>query len=138
MGILRSHEDEVTKDVKLVSSLGSLTFVAKGKKAAEEDFESDLSESEISKEDKALLASNPKNFSRNKNKFKQGNSSSEKTRDELFKNSGNDEEKKDKKLLGDSGYDCNYCHDKNHFAKECMLSRMNEKKDTEKDEAYCL
>ncbi|XP_052626862.1 uncharacterized protein LOC128133449 [Lactuca sativa] len=62
VGILRSHEEEVTKEMKVVSSMGSLALVAKGKKTAEEDSESDLSESEISKEDKALLVSNPKNF----------------------------------------------------------------------------
>ena len=35
VGILRSHEDEFTKDVKLFSSLGSLALVAKGKKVVE-------------------------------------------------------------------------------------------------------
>ena len=40
--------------------------------------------------------------------------------------------------MGDSGYDCNYCHDKNRLAKECMLRRMNEKKDEEDEEAYYL
>ena len=38
--------------------------------------------------------------------------------------------------MGDSGYDCNYCHGKNHLAKECMLRRKNEKKESEDDEAY--
>ena len=45
---------------------------------------------------------------------------------------------KDKKLLGDSDYDCNYCHGKNHLAKECILRRMREKKDKEDDKACYL
>ena len=40
--------------------------------------------------------------------------------------------------MGDSGYDCNYCHGKNHLAKECMLRRMNEKKEGADDEAYYM
>ncbi|KAL7596937.1 hypothetical protein Lser_V15G31429 [Lactuca serriola] len=110
VGILRSHEDEVTKEVKIGSSLGSLKLVVKGKKAYEDDSKSDLSDSEISKEDKALLASNPKkfykkNFSRYRNKYRQGgNSNSKKARNEGFKNSETDEEKKEKKVLGKDSY----------------------------------
>ena len=40
------------------------------------------------------------------------------------------------KLVSDSKYDCNYYHGKNHLAKECMLRRLNEKKDGEDDETY--
>lgn len=58
--------------------------------------------------------------------------------DEILKHSQKDEVKKEKKLIGDSGYDCNYCHGKKHLAKECMLRRMSEKKDEENDEAYHL
>ena len=101
MGILRSHQEEVTNDVKLLLSMGSSALVVKGKKTVEEDYELDLSESEISKEDKALLVSNPKkfykkNFSRYRNKLRQGNSSSENPRDDIFKNFDNDDEKKEK------------------------------------------
>nr|KAJ0214855.1 hypothetical protein LSAT_V11C300108020 [Lactuca sativa] len=47
--------------------------------------------------------------------------------------------KNENKLVGDSSYDYNYCHRKSHLEKECMLKRMNEKKDEEdKDEAYYL
>ncbi|KAI3708662.1 hypothetical protein L2E82_37981 [Cichorium intybus] len=46
------------------------------------------------------------------------------------------EKSKEKKISGDSGYDCNYCHGKNHFAKDCMLRKQNEKKPQVKDEAY--
>ena len=49
-----------------------------------------------------------------------------------------EEENKKKQLLGDSGYYWNYCHGKNHLAKECMLRRLNEKKEGEDDEAYNL
>ncbi|KAI3493173.1 hypothetical protein L1887_42163 [Cichorium endivia] len=46
------------------------------------------------------------------------------------------EKSEDKQISGDSGYDCNYCHGKNHFAKDCMLRKQNEKKPQVKDEAY--
>ncbi|KAI3494513.1 hypothetical protein L1887_40762 [Cichorium endivia] len=46
------------------------------------------------------------------------------------------EKSEEKKISGDSGYDCNYCHGKNHFAKDCMLRKQNEKKPQVKDEAY--
>ena len=46
--------------------------------------------------------------------------------------------KKESKLVGNSGYDCNLCHGKNHFAKDCMLRKLSEKKDGEDDEAYHL
>ena len=42
------------------------------------------------------------------------------------------------KLVGDLGYDYNYCHGKNYLAKECMLRRLNEKKEGEDDEAYFM
>ena len=41
--ISRSHEEEVTKEVKLVSGMGSLALVEKGKKATKGDTKSDLS-----------------------------------------------------------------------------------------------
>ena len=50
-GILRSHEDEVTSEGKVVSSMGSLALVAKGKNVADDGPESDLSDCELSKED---------------------------------------------------------------------------------------
>ncbi|KAI3523775.1 hypothetical protein L1887_02171 [Cichorium endivia] len=138
VGILQYHEEEVTKEVKPVSSMGSLALVAKGKKTMEEDTKSDLSDSELSRVDKVLMVSNPKkffkkNFSRFRNRAKQGNSSSEKPKEEGYKNTQHDEENK---IKGDSGYECHYCHGKNHFAKECLLRRQNEKKEKEKDEAY--
>ena len=59
-------------------------------------------------------------------------------KDEPKVSSQKDEEKKESKLAGDSGYDCNYCHDKNHFAKDCMLRKMAEKREGEDDEAYYM
>lgn len=40
-----------------------------------------------------------------------------------------EEEKKEEKLLGDSGYNCNFCNRNNHFAKECVLTKKIEKKE---------
>ena len=40
--------------------------------------------------------------------------------------------------MGDSAYDCNYCHGNNHLAKEYILRRISEKKHEEDDEAYYL
>ena len=57
-------------------------------------------------------------------------------KDENKSGSQKEEEKKEKKVVGDSGYDCNYCHGKNHLAKECMLRRKNEKNEREDEEAY--
>lgn len=128
-------------EAKLVSNVGSLALVAKGKNSTADDSESEFSGEELSKEDKVLMVSNPKKFfkknlSHFRNKYKQGNSSSQKPREEGFNNSLNDEEKKEKKLLGDSGYNCNYYHGNNHFAKEYMLRKQNGKKENVKDEAY--
>ena len=39
--------------------------------------------------------------------LRQGNSIFEKTKDDIYNNSLNDDEMKEKKLLGDLGYDCN-------------------------------
>ena len=89
------------KDVKLVSSMSSLAMVVKGKKMAKEESESDLSDCDLTKEEYALLVSNAKrfakkNFRRFKNKNRMGNYSSDKPKDESFKNSQKDEENKRK------------------------------------------
>ena len=39
-------------------------------------------------------------------------------------------------MVGDSGYDCNYCNGKNHLAKDCVLRMKKEKEERVKDEAY--
>ena len=45
---------------------------------------------------------------------------------------------KKKELTGDSGYDCNYCNEKNHLAKDYMLKRKKERENVVKDEAYSV
>ena len=62
VGILRSQKDEVKKDVKLVSSMGSLVLVVNCKKIAKKGSESDFAYSELTKEEYALLVSNAKKF----------------------------------------------------------------------------
>ncbi|XP_023760202.1 uncharacterized protein LOC111908619 [Lactuca sativa] len=62
VGIPRSHENEVTKDVKIMFNIGSLDLVAKAKKVAQEDSESDFSNSELTKEEHALMVANPRKF----------------------------------------------------------------------------
>jgi len=61
VGILRSLEDKAMKLNNKVASLGNLALVAKGKQASE-DSESNISDGELTKEDKALMVSNPKKF----------------------------------------------------------------------------
>ena len=48
MGIIRSHEDEVTKEAKIVSGMGSVALVAMNKQVVEEEgSETDLSDYEL-------------------------------------------------------------------------------------------
>ena len=47
-----------------------------------------------------------------------------------------DEKKTEVKLKGDFGYNCNYCNGHNQMAKDCMLGKMEEKKEKVKYEAY--
>nr|KAJ0189254.1 hypothetical protein LSAT_V11C800435370 [Lactuca sativa] len=143
MGILKSHESVVTKEAKVVSGVGSLALVSKRKGIAEEEEEVDMSECDLTSEEYVMMVTNPKKFARrkfpvNKNQNRQGSYSSEKVKDEANITSQKDEEKKESKLAGDSGYDCNYCHGKNHFTKDCMLRKMAEKRNGEDDEAYYM
>ena len=115
----------------------------KEKSTEEEAEESDMSECDLTSEEYALMVTNPKKLARrkfpvSKNRNWQGSYSSEKMKDEPKVSSQKDEEKKESKLAGDSGYDCNYCHGKNHFAKDCMLRKMAEKREGEDDEAYYM
>ncbi|XP_052621713.1 uncharacterized protein LOC128127298 [Lactuca sativa] len=106
----------MSKEAKLVSSVGSLALVSKNKNVIEEEEEDDMLECDITSDEYAMMVSNPKKFARKK--FPK------------------EDEKKEIKLVGDSGYDCNYCHDKNHFAKDCMLKKLAERRESEDDEAY--
>ena len=126
VGILKSHESEVMKETKVVSGIGSLALISKGKGVVEEEPKTDLSDNDLTSEKYALMVSNPKRFARKKfpttkNRNWQGSYSSEKSKEENKSSPQKEEEKKEIKLVGDSGYDCNYCHGKNHLAKECML-----------------
>ena len=115
------------------------------------DSDSDSLDDEFTSEVKALMVSNPKKFFKKSyskfkgNKFNKGNNKdgtynktydSEKEKGEGYRKLQKEEEKKEKNLLGDSSYDCNYVNGKYHFAKECMLRKLNEKKENTKDEAY--
>lgn len=42
------------------------------------------------------------------------------------------EKKKEMKLKGDFGYNCNYCNGYNHLVKYCMLRKKEEKKESER------
>ena len=114
------------KEAKVIYGMGSLTLVVKGKTVADDGFNLDHSEYDLSNEDYALMVSNPKRFARkkfpsSKNRNWQGSYRSEKVKEENKSGSQKEEDKKEKILVGDFGYDENYCHGKNHLAKECML-----------------
>ena len=47
-----------------------------------------------------------------------------------------EEEKKEKKLKDDVGFDCHYWNGENQMASDCMLHKRDEKKNKLKDEAY--
>lgn len=81
------------------------------------------------------MVSNPKkffkkNYSRFRNRSFQNNFSSDRSTVSNFKDSQAEVEKK---ASNDSGYDCHYCKGKNHFAKDCMLRKKDEKKEKVND-----
>ena len=87
------------------------------------------------------MVSNPKRFTRKKfpsakNRNWQGSYSSEKAKEENKITPQKEEHNKEGKLVGNSGYDCYYCHEHNHLVKDCMLQNLNEKKEGEDDEDY--
>ncbi|KAI3515944.1 hypothetical protein L1887_14850 [Cichorium endivia] len=117
--LIKSHEPDVVGRRSEMASFGSLALVSKEEKeSSDEDIAAYMPKPEIftPKEENSKL-STPK--------------PSEKLTSESTK-----EKYEEKKVSGDSGYDCNYCHGKNHFAKDCMLRKQNEKKPQIKDEAY--
>lgn len=79
---------------------------------------------------KKLMNSNLKNSSLKKTSSTSSSSVQHKN-DEKFV-----EKKEEKKLTGDSGYDCIYCNGNDHLARDCMLKKKEEKKEKVKDEAY--
>ena len=97
----------------MVSGMGSLALLSKGKNVDEEEEELDLSECDLTSEEYALMVSNPKRFARmkfptSKNRNWQGSYNSEKAKEENKSTPQKEAEKKENKLVGDSGYDCNY------------------------------
>ena len=143
VGILKSHESAVSKETNVVSSLGSLALISKGKGVVEEEEELDLADYDLTGEEYALMVSNPRKFIKrkfpaNKNRNWQGSYSSEKVKEEPKMGSKSEESKKQSKIGSDSGYDCHYCGGKNHFAKDCMLKKKAEKVDEDDEEASLL
>lgn len=59
VGILKSHESVVSKETNVVSSLGSLALISKGKSVVEEEEELDLADYDLTVEENALMVSNP-------------------------------------------------------------------------------
>ncbi|XP_052627139.1 uncharacterized protein LOC128133664 [Lactuca sativa] len=55
VGILKSHESEVSKETNVVSSMGSLALISKGKNVVEKEVDLDLSEYDLTSEDFALM-----------------------------------------------------------------------------------
>lgn len=69
VGIQKSHEDEVMKEDKLVTNVGSLGLVTKSEcsmlkktKNVVDDSKSDISGEELTKEDKVLMVTNLNKF----------------------------------------------------------------------------
>nr|KAJ0226213.1 hypothetical protein LSAT_V11C100043120 [Lactuca sativa] len=122
VGILKSHESVVTKEAKVVSSMGSLALLYKTKNVAEDEEESEMSECDLTSEEYAMMISNPKRLSRKKIP--------------VAKKRNRKKRRRRANCSETPGYDCNFCHDKNHFAKDCMLRKISEKKEGEDDEAY--
>ena len=50
VGILKSHESVVSKEMNVVSSLGSLALISKGKSVVEEEEELDLADNDLTGE----------------------------------------------------------------------------------------
>ena len=66
VGILKSHESAVSKEMNVVSSLGSLALISKGKGVVEEEEELDLADYDLTGEEYALMVSNPRKFIKRK------------------------------------------------------------------------
>ena len=128
VGILKSQEKIVLQEKSVVSSLGSLALLSKGKSVEEDEEDLNLGDHDLKTEDYALMVSNPrrfikKKFPSNKNRNWQGSYSSERVKDEPKV----EESKKEAKGEADSGVSCFYCGGKNHYANDCVLKKMAEK-----------
>ncbi|KAL7614614.1 hypothetical protein Lser_V15G06614 [Lactuca serriola] len=149
---VKAEVNEISKESK-ISIGGPLALVSKisGREAKKESVEKENSEDEgliVNSDDEAIAF-----YSNNRVKrfFKKSFNAKSKTTD----GKGNfatktvseekkmekkevriDEEKKEKRLKGDSGFDYHYCNGSNHMENDCMLSKRDEKKSKIKDEAY--
>lgn len=66
VGILKSHESAVSKETNVVSNLGSLALISKGKSVVEEEEELDIADYDLTGEEYALMVSNPRKFIKSK------------------------------------------------------------------------
>ncbi|KAL7609531.1 hypothetical protein Lser_V15G12916 [Lactuca serriola] len=137
--ILKSQEKIVLQENSMVSNLGSLALLSKGKSAAEDEEDLNLGDYDLTSEDYAMMVSNPrrffkKKFRTNKNRNWQGSYSSEKVKEEPKV----EEPKKEAKGEADSGVNCFYCGGKNHYAKDCVLKKMAKKDEEKYEEASLL
>ena len=66
VGILKSNESVVTKETKVVSSMGSLALLSKAKTVAKNEEELEMSECDLTCEEYAMMVSNPKQLARKK------------------------------------------------------------------------
>jgi len=142
VGFLKNHETDVMNDLKDKGKLNSLALVGKTKKLAisssseeassqdENSSPSEHSDESSDEQMKALFTDKQKRFL--KKKFDGQRSGGFRSswyekrgekRDE--KRGKRAEGEKVEKVSGDSGYDFHFCHGKNHFAKDCMLKRIN-------------
>ncbi|XP_023738669.1 uncharacterized protein LOC111886644 [Lactuca sativa] len=122
VGISKSHESAVSNETNVVSSMGSLALILKGKNAAEEEEDLDLSEYDLTSEDFTLM----------------GSYSVEKVKEKPKNVPQSEEPKKETKFGGDSGFNCHYCGGKSQFAKDCMLRKKSVKNDDDDEEASLL
>lgn len=134
IGIFKSHEGEVTEDSKLIVDAGPLALVEKEEKVKNSkekvivDYDSNATDDEWTSKEKVLMVINPKKFfKKNFLKFRNGRSS--RSESGGFRNckGGNsyydnnikvmalrttkktkEKEKKERKLIGYYGYDCNF------------------------------
>ncbi|KAL4578457.1 hypothetical protein LXL04_014580 [Taraxacum kok-saghyz] len=138
-GVLKTHEDDVVETVKTTPG-GINALLSKSEKKVKFSspvLSSESEDTDDETEEKALMAYAQKKYYKNKynsgskfNKFAKNNAYPEKKKEEKESS----EEKKE--LLGDSGWDCNFCNGKNHLAKDCMLKKKKERENVTKDEAY--
>ena len=63
---MKYHESALSKETNVVSSLGSLALVSKGKSLVEEEEELDLANYDLTSEEYAMIVSSPRKFIKKK------------------------------------------------------------------------